>query len=299
MSSGAVRTSGGVLRYGVGAPMRVLSWNIQALRGCSPRRLAAITDAIAFAFPDVVLLQEVAMTKGFVDRVRAAMAAVGLTGFNYAGGSASSGKRYGSAIATRWAFEPLDAAWAAGAPWPQLLAGGTVKAMGCQVEVISVHVPNGSSNGWKKVETFEALADHLSRHRSGSRVVGGDFNEPRWFEREGRAISFGARIDKVGGWSVEGQLMRKGERHPRRRWNDAVDSVLGSGADLGLRHAYLATHQERFEETHRTRTQPRFFDHLLVSKDMEVLASGFHHAWRTDLGLSDHSAAWAELRPPS
>lgn len=47
----------------------------------------------------------------------------------------------------------------------------------------------------------------------------------------------------------------------------------------------------KFGETDRTRTQPRFFDHLLASVDLDVVDAGYHHEWRRDRGLSDHSAA--------
>jgi hypothetical protein len=39
----------------------------------------------------------------------------------------------------------------------------------------------------------------------------------------------------------------------------------------------------------------RFFDRILVSPHFEVVDAGFHHQWR-ESNLSDHSAAWADVR---
>jgi hypothetical protein len=54
-------------------------------------------------------------------------------------------KMYGSALVTRQGIKPLSWSRAFLAPWPQLLCAAEVD----ETIVISVHIPNGSGNGWK------------------------------------------------------------------------------------------------------------------------------------------------------
>jgi len=93
-----------------------------------------------------------------------------------------------------------------------------------------VHMPNGSQNGWEKVKTFNALADFLRKNRGRPCVFGGDFNETRKFLSGGDIISFGHRIGKNGGFTLQGNRKDKfGECRPPEEWHDAVEAVLTSG----------------------------------------------------------------------
>ncbi len=281
--------------------MRALTWNIAAIRGASDTRLAEIARHLASERPDVVMLQEVG--DGVVEALQRALVAVGFTAFA-APSERLPGKPYASVIAARWPLAPVDPRWAVGAPWPQLLARATMTVGDRSIEVVSAHMPNGSGNGWRKIDTFVALAKALGAAPKAPRILGGDFNEPQDLLRNGQIVSFGAKKKPDGTYSWEGNRRMpkattrssKPESRPREEWEQAVRSVLGPAAPHGLAHVYRwADSDAPIPVTHEKARGPRFFDHLLVSSDFTVEQSGFLHAWRTP-GLSDHSAAWAELR---
>lgn len=279
--------------------MVVVTWNVQSLRGASEKRLAEIVRALASKKPDVVVLQEVGngVAKGLVDRLKE----VDLPAF-FGGVDVDTEKRYGNVIASPWSLRPVEPGWAA-APWPQLLTRATITFDGQEIDVISAHMPNGSGNGWKKIDTFDALAAALASSPKMPRILGGDFNEPWKFTADGDLVSFGAdRHRDEPHWFVGNRTSPKTDdghppvSRPRTEWNESVRAVLRWGAPHGLCHVHHAVHGLAAPAvTHVVRGEERFFDHLLVSKDFVIEDSGFFHEWRTD-GPSDHSAAWARLR---
>lgn len=279
--------------------MLVVSWNIRAIVGAGEDRRRAIVARLAEGEPDIVLLQEVG--NEVARHLLPELEACGFVAF-FGGVEGATEKKYGNVIASRAPLRPVQVGWAK-APWPQLLTRASVAVDGREIDVISAHMPNGSGNGWKKIETFEALAAALAASPSMPRIVGGDFNEPQAVLADGEVVSFGAKRNHDGTYSLEGTRRsppspRVGiavERHPRKRWNDGVKGILGRDAAHGLRHAHHAVHGfENTPVTHLVRNQPRFFDHLLVSGDFVVEDAGFFDEWRTSR-LSDHSAAWARV----
>jgi endonuclease/exonuclease/phosphatase family metal-dependent hydrolase len=277
----------------------VLTWNIQSIRGAAAKRLAEIVRSLASKKPDVVVLQEVGndVAKALVAKLND----VGLNAF-FGGVDGETGKRYANVIASRWSLRPVEPGWAR-APWPQLLTRATVTIDGQEIDVISAHMPNGSGNGWKKIDTFDALAEALASSAKMPRILGGDFNEPWKFTPDGDLVSFGANRDRdEAHWFVGNRTGPKTDdghppvSRPRTEWNEAVRAVLRWGAPHGLRHVHHTVHGLAAPAvTHVVRGTERFFDHVLVSKDFDVEDSGFFHDWRT-AGPSDHSAAWARLR---
>ncbi len=271
--------------------MRVLSWNIHAIRGAD-ERLTRIVDAIAGQQSDVVLLQEVASRYGLPARLRGALRERGLTHFHFGGHGPIAGKRYGNVIAARWPVRPYPRVTAA--PFPQLIARAMVDHPGGTVDVLNVHVPNGVGNGWRKIETLEVLADLLERAEDAPRILAGDFNEPQAWPSRAPLISFG-QCRRGDTWTTEGTVTYLGETDSRERWQRAVERVLDN-PHHGLRHAYRSYAPDApTPGTHITTAgRERFFDHVLVSRHFEIVGAGFEHGWRI-AGLSDHSGATAEL----
>jgi len=271
--------------------MLILSWNVHAIYGIGARRFENVMASIASMQPDIVMLQEVARQPELVDRFGRGLSSVGLPGFFYSGTMQVERKKYGNIVASRSSLRPEGPGWAPGVPWHQLLCRATVTLNGTAIDVIAAHMPNGSANGWKKIETFEALAAYLRDARRGPRLVGGDFNEPQAILENGTLVSFGSRKTRDGEFDLGGIRKRNGEAHPRVRWDQGVRSVLDGEAEHGLRRAYSDRHGPRTEVTHVIRGKSRFFDHILVSSHFEVQDAGYRHDWR-EAGLSDHSAAW-------
>jgi endonuclease/exonuclease/phosphatase family metal-dependent hydrolase len=273
--------------------MRILSWNVMAIGGIKPDRLGRVLDAISSEAPDMITLQEVSSRGDTWPRFRDTLRASGYEHVGFSGRADAlrlrAHKEYGNIVASRFALAFDDTSWAPGAPCSQLLARAIVDMPGGhRAEVLTVHAPNGSSNGWRKIETLEAVARHLETAPEMPRVLTGDFNEPASIDP---IRSFG-QIVHAAEPTLEGNLTRLGERYPRRRWDDAVLALFRS---RHVRHTWFNRHGPKWACTHVVRGKQRFFDHILASDHFEVVDAGFHHAWR-ESSLSDHSAAWAELR---
>src|SRR5205823_3941594 len=97
----------------------------------------------------------------------------------YSGCSRVHSKRYGNMIASRFSLNPIQLRCKEKPPWPQLLAQVLLSISGRKVVVVTAHIPNGSRNGWEKIDTFRALADLVREAKGRACVVTGDFNEPR------------------------------------------------------------------------------------------------------------------------
>lgn len=175
---------------------------------------------------------------------------------------------------------------------------------------MGAHIPNGSGNGWIKIDTFEALArgieatlDRTSPHGSPPLILAGDFNEPQAVLGDGTIIPFTMKEVSPGEWEAKGDLRGAGGRaYPRQRWVDGVKSILGEQPVGQLQHVVRVTEgPTSWHTTHRVRGLDRYFDHLLVSAHWRVLRSGLDHAVR-EHGVSDHSLLWADVelvdRPP-
>jgi len=192
--------------------MKIITWNVRGVQGIGAARLAQIGSVLDEEAADVVLLQEVAARGDLPARLREALAQVGLRHFHYSGDPLAERKPYGNVIASRWPLRPAEAGWAGNAPWPQLLARATVVADEGELDVVSVHAPNGSANGWAKIQTLEALTAAVIEAKQTPLVAGGDFNEPvRWIAGEG-PWSAAAREQSDGSVAYEGDWTRKDSR---------------------------------------------------------------------------------------
>lgn len=129
--------------------LRVLTWNINFRSAASVDRLAVVGEPA-----DVLTLQEV--TLGQAADIESHLRDLGFTSFCYSGIETAAEKHYGNPVAARSPITP-GADMAEGFPWPQLVAHCSVETPAGVVNVITVHVPNGSSNGWKKIDMLEAL----------------------------------------------------------------------------------------------------------------------------------------------
>jgi exodeoxyribonuclease-3 len=274
--------------------LNVFSWNIHATRGASETRVAKLVHAVEATGPDLVLLQEVAAHR-LPERLAKRLAQIGLPHIACSADPASVQKRYGNLIACRWPLEVINAKALKSIPWPQSIAAATVTCGDRSVDVLSVHIPNGSNNGWRKVETLEGLAVYLQNADDKPRIVGGDFNEPREFRANGQVVTFGQKVKRDGTLTTSlTKWDNTGVVHPRYRWDHAVRAVLAGPSSHGLRHAYFDQHPFHSETTHIVRGTSRCFDHLMVSRHFHVVDAGYAHDLRTKK-LSDHSAVWGRL----
>jgi endonuclease/exonuclease/phosphatase family metal-dependent hydrolase len=157
--------------------MRVISWNIQAGGG---NRKAKLVDAVIARRPDVVTFQEVTpwSVEPFRELFRRTELAYFADSFPRCNAGKLSGCRaYGELVASRWELEQI-ASTSFGAPWAEKVLSVDLKSPHGKIELHSVHLPNGSSNGWTKIDMFEAIYKRLARNVEHHRILCGDFNSP-------------------------------------------------------------------------------------------------------------------------
>ena len=166
------------------------------------------------------------------------------------------------------------------------------------MRLVSVHVSNGSGNGWQKVYALEALHQGLLQAPSNC-VVMCDFNEPRAFTPVLRSFRADADGTAEGEWTDT-----FGQRHARQRWQDAVVVLLGAESDSGSGRwpGELATRQVGLDDeaTHvLANGSPRYFDHILTAAPIAVAGVTYDHDVRLwPEPVSDHSMVIANVTLP-
>ncbi len=276
--------------------LQLITWNVHfrdadALDALKPR-----ADAL-----DVVLLQEVKNSAR--EAYRARLASLGFGYFEHGGGDGPT-KRYGNVTATKRPITRIPTT--VQAPFPQLLVHVRLEvAPAHTLELINVHAPNGSNNGWDKIRTLRGARRIVEDMRPAPVVVAGDFNEPRYLPGGLPVRSFAWRKDTAeSDWQrlKDQPWQRKNARgdveaEPRGAWDDAVGWYFTE--DSGLQHAHWATHgRGTAHVSHRTSADEggeRWFDHLFVSKALRVRESAYLDELCAPLGPSDHSALWAKV----
>lgn len=286
--------------------MLLLSWNIhfQSL----PGKLDKVIEAIRSVSPDIVTLQEVKTS--LADNVAIRLADIGLVHAHCSGkdapptamrkstqGERLKRKEYQCLIASRWPVKAGGNRWRRRAPFPELLARATLSLPdGQKIDLFTAHIPNGSGNGWRKIDTFNVLSVALRRGNDSPRILTGDFNEPKRFRQSGQIVPFGEKIHEDKGTSIRGWQTKFGVRRRNMERVNGVRSVLDGASQHGLRDAYRDRHgvEAATPVTYNTRKNPRCFDHTFVSRHFEVTECGYYHEWRKK-GWSDHSAMWTRL----
>lgn len=285
----------GVTGEGWSTTARVATWNLQAIRGAAPQKLAGIVRRLTSQEVDIACLQEVSTSTKTVGALRDELVTAGLTEVHFAGRDEvplgeDREKRYGNIVASRWPLTPVSVAEAR---WPQLLAIADVASDQGPVRVMSAHIPNGSGNGWEKVFAFESLLVELTRLPLPV-VLAGDFNEPRSFQPAFH--SFGA---KAWNGRVDGQFTDLfSVTHDRIRWQSAVEGVLSPSPTAnawGGRHIATQIGAE-IEPTHIARGTPKQFDHIMTGPGLRGIAVEYDHSVREHKPrLSDHSLVVAAI----
>ena len=287
--------------------MLLLSWNVhfQSL----PGQLHNIIEAIRPVRPDIVTLQEVKTS--LADDMKRRLSNMGLVHAYWSGKDAPpmamrklppvrrlKRRIYQCLIASRWPVTAGGNRWRRRAPYPELMARATVSVPDEEdIDVFTVHIPNGSNHGWRKIDAFNVLSAELRRGIDSPRILTGDFNEPKRFRQSGQIVPFGEKIHEDGGTSIRGWYNRFGDRRRRIERTSGVRSVLAGASQHGLRDAYRDLHgyETATPVTHyTTHRNPRCFDHTFVSRHFEVADCGYFHEWRKQ-GWSDHSAMWTKL----
>jgi exonuclease III len=272
--------------------MRLLSWNLAARSA----RAGAQVEWLASRSPEVVALQEVRPSARAV--LRAALAELGLEHqvdtFDLGQDPTvrTGPRRTGLLIASRQLLEPIKGL-APAAPWPERLLSCDLQLPTGGVEVHTAHVPPGSSNGWIKVEVFEAIHVRIRRQGGRPKILCGDFNSPRAELPDGTVVTWGQRFGKDG----RPVLRRSIRGQPGARWDAAERAVLCGLGEYGLRDGFRELHGYGIEAASwipRGASPGRRFDHVFASRPLPVRACRYHAEPRL-AGLSDHCPIEADF----
>src|SRR5918999_1957074 len=199
--------------------MKIVSWNVN---GNAPVEDQA--DALLGVNPDLIALQQ--LRRGTVEAWKRKLADGDFAAQNILTTEHLVGDRTNFLlVASRHPMAPTGRRRSPSlefeVPFPELVLSALVIVDGHELELVNTHVPNGSSNGFRKVEHFEGLYRHLARTWSPNgrpRVLCGDFNSPREEHADGTVITWGQR--------PSGELVTdRGQR-----WDAAERSVI-----LGLK----------------------------------------------------------------
>ena len=154
--------------------MKIISWN-------TAHRVSKVGDqieAIRARSPDIVALQEVVASSAL--ELSAGLEAMGLAYNTHSelrsvDSRESKSRSYFVLVASRY---PTIPARPMRLPWPEKGISLVAETEFGPIEIHSVHVPPGSSNGWLKVDVFEAIYAGLAVRSPYLRVLCGDFNSP-------------------------------------------------------------------------------------------------------------------------
>lgn len=178
--------------------------------------------------------------------------------------------------------------------WPRSIVSAQTELAGQLVEVHAVHIPNGSQNGWVKIDHLWALRYGLEQSEA-PQIVGSDLNTPQ-AERDGEIITFGQERD--GSFQIKTRTDPPYD--PKRPWNaelwdEGERAVLeGLPRELDLADAYRELNAEApgFTWGPRGGDPDRRLDHVFVSRQLQLRSCEHLERWRGE-ELSDHVAVLA------
>jgi len=264
--------------------VKLLSWNLNARIRAAPEQAAAITRRE----PDIVTMQEVTVTSRGIHRQMFADGGLPfiVDSFELAESLShlTGARRYGLLVAARFPIKPLTEPRFA-VPWPERIIG----VQGGGVQIFTTHLPPGSSNGWKKIETFEGLYAGLCKASPHPRILSGDFNSPQFENDSGEIVTWGQVRQADGTIRCRGRW-RGGSG---KRWDEAERSVLHGLSRYGLPDVFRALHGYQRQEfswflKRKGWVVGRRFDHVFASVSLKPKSCEYLHALR-ESGLSDHS----------
>ena len=249
--------------------MRVISWNIAGWT----RRSSGQAESLKAHNPDIVGLQEV--TDGSWNVLREELISSGLIYAIYSREIISEcRKKKAVAVFSRWPLTILDRF--IDVPYPELALSMLIHTPYGGIQFHCVHIPNGGSHGWEKIDSFEAVHSKLAQLSKLPRILCGDFNSPKEELDNGDIIP----------WS-----------RPSLRWSQGELSVISGLSEYDLPDIYRQLNGYPPKDfSWYWRDIGRRFDHIFASKKLNPVECQYVHEWRTGK-LSDHSAIEAVFNP--
>jgi exonuclease III len=258
--------------------LRLVSWNLAGW----VRKIEEQVESLISREPSIICLQEVrrkaieTITRKFIN-----------AGYSYFQDSVllaeEKNRCKGNMVVSKYPLQHLPEYIAV--PHAESVISVNVETPHGNIKIHNAHIPNGSSYGWKKIETFEGIFKTLSSEEDNLRILCGDFNSPQTELPNGKTITWGQRLsnnNKV--------LLRKKDL----RWHQGELSVIRGLAEYNLVDAFRQLHGYGLEEYSfivRRKGEivsKRRFDHVFASQELQPQVCVYLHKFR-EMKLSDHS----------
>ena len=265
--------------------MRFITWNTAA----RTRLLDTQARFLEERRPDVITLQEVSTATSALWRRTLPRIGLPFVRSSLPDQRAETRKRQlGVFIASRFPLNDCPEG-VIRCPWIEKSLSLIIESPFGEIALHTVHVPPGSSNGWVKVETLEAIFRAFAKQRRTPTILAGDFNTPQCELADGTVVTWAQRLNKAGR-PVLRKTIRRGSG---KRWDTAERGVLVGLREFGLRDVFRACHGYEVQAAswvlnRKGTSVGRRFDHVFASTELFVRHCEYLESARTTR-LSDHS----------
>jgi endonuclease/exonuclease/phosphatase family metal-dependent hydrolase len=274
--------------------MKLVSWNVRGSRGKGRSLVVDQSKELFATRADLVALQEVrgACLPAWEAEFENAAQWEGRRWHISHTQEQLGGRTNFVLVASRWPIVEVEKSHRFEVPFFERVLAVTLEVDGHPLQLINTHVPDGSSNGWRKAEHFEGLYRYLSRTHvpdDPPRVLCGDFNSPQRVRDDGYVLT----------WAQ--QPSGKLRTNRGQRWDAAERSVILGLRAFDLANVYVDHPAEAASSDDWSwvakNGDGRRYDHIFASAMLRPTSCGYVHAWRKQR-LSDHSAVWADFDWP-
>lgn len=264
--------------------MKIISWNIAR----RTKKLQKQIEVILGLNADIIALQEVQnCTLNHIYNI------LSNSDFKYISDSSSlaekNNKNFCIVVASKWPVTLMNHEEFS-IPFHERILPLIIHSFYGDIEFFTVHIPPGSSNGWKKIETFEGIYKRLAIESKKPRILCGDFNSPQFEFKNGQILTWGEKILK------NGKIKGTGER-----WDVGERLVIDGLRKYDLKDIYRLLNGYEKEEfswftNNRGNHKGRRFDHIFASESLNPISCKYYSKPREDK-LSDHSPIVVTFNP--
>ena len=259
--------------------MKLISWNIAGRLSCVNKQIRYLLDGNF----DIICLQEV-ISKAEVPIVQQFKSS-GYNSINSVPNSSLPNKgkhKYNLLIISKADIKhkpPLHPI-----KWKEKYLRGLLKFDSKDIEVTTMHVPPGSSNGIEKIVSIEQFYENIIDGKSKYRIICGDWNTPRE-ESENGEITTWMRTGKNTGYG--------------KRWDEGERLLLEGLKDFDIYDSFRQLHGYGLKDYSwyiktKDGIKGRRYDHIHSSDTLVIEKCYYDHSVR-ESKLSDHSAIISEF----
>lgn len=284
--------------------MKLMSWNANASKikriKNKKSKLDNQIEAIANVKADIVTLQEVSneVSTYFKEKLSEIGFVCVETSHQFEGPP-----QYGVILASRWSLEIQPSFF--DIPWQRCALSAIVKSNYGEIELHTVHVPNGRNHRCRKIDTFNGIYDALSQKSKRHRILCGDFNSPdKEFvdEQVIKVITFdekNEKCDPIKGKDCERKVLNGLTKAEYDLADSYIELLKKRAAEHGRSLQDELNGYNTLEYSHvnnNPQTPRRRLDHIFSSTSLNPEECGYLHSF-LDEGLSDHAPVYAVYKP--